>query len=194
MPPLTVMLKPASGLCNLRCQYCFYTDEVANRATACYGMMPETTLEQILKRSLAYAEISCTFIYQGGEPTLAGLNFFQKAIEFEKKWNINQVMIYHSIQTNGILLDRQWVAFLKEHNFLVGLSIDGNRRVHDSNRLDANGDGTFSRVMEALKLLKEYGVEFNVLTVVTRQSVPYAKQIYQFFSRAGVEYQQYIPC
>lgn len=194
MPPLTVMLKPVSGLCNLRCQYCFYADEVANRETACYGMMSEATLEEIVKRSLAHAEISCTFIYQGGEPTLAGLRFFQKAIEFENKWNVSQVTIHHSIQTNGMLLDHQWAGFLKEHNFLVGLSIDGNRRVHDTNRLDADGNGTFSRVLETLKMLKEYSVDFNVLTVVTRQFVPNTKQIYQFFSQIGVEYQQYIPC
>ena len=194
MPPLYVMLKPASGLCNLRCKYCFYADEAANRETASYGMMSEDTLEQILKRTLAFAEGSCTFVYQGGEPTLAGLDFFHRAIELEKKWNVNDVAIHHSIQTNGILLDREWAEFFKDNHFLVGLSLDGNRKVHDANRLDAKGDGTFSQVIRAMELLKEYKVEFNILTVVTRQTVPNIRQIYQFFSRAGVEYQQYIPC
>lgn len=194
MPPLSIMLKPASGLCNLRCKYCFYADEAANRETASYGMMSEDTLEQILKRTLAFAEGSCAIVFQGGEPTLAGLDFFRRAIELEKRWNIHQVPIHHSIQTNGTLLDRDWAAFFKEHNFLVGLSLDGNRRVHDANRLDAKGEGTFSQVTRAMELLKEFNVEFNVLTVVTRQTVPQIKQIYQFFARAGVEYQQYIPC
>ena len=194
MPPLSVMLKPASGMCNLRCKYCFYADEAANRATPSYGMMSEDTLEAILKRTLAFAEGSCTFVYQGGEPTLAGLDFFRRAMELEKKWNIHGIAIHHSIQTNGILLNEEWAAFLKEHNFLVGLSLDGNRKVHDANRLDAKGQGTFSQVTRAMELLKAHKVEFNVLTVVTRQTVPQIKQIYQFFARAGVEYQQYIPC
>ena len=194
MPPLSIMLKPASSLCNLRCQYCFYADEAAHREQASYGMMSEDTLEAILKRTLAFAEGSCTIVYQGGEPTLAGLGFFRRAMELEQKWNVNGVAIHHSIQTNGMVLDREWAAFFREHRFLVGLSLDGNRKVHDANRLDPTGQGTFGRVMESLNLLKEYKVEFNVLTVVTRQTVPQIKQIYQFFSRLGVEYQQYIPC
>ena len=194
MPPLSIMIKPASGLCNLRCNYCFYADEAANRETASYGMMSEETLEEILKRTLAFAEGSCSIVFQGGEPTLAGLDFFRKAVALEEKWNVNHVKISNSIQTNGILLNREWASFLKEHRFLVGISLDGNRRVHDTNRLDAKGDGTFSRAMQAVELLKEYQVEFNVLAVVTQQSVSQIKNIYQFFARAGVEYQQYIPC
>ena len=194
MPPLSIMLKPASSLCNLRCQYCFYADEAAHREQASYGIMSEDTLEAILKRTLAFAEGSCTIVYQGGEPTLAGLDFFRRAIALETKWNVNGVAIHHSIQTNGMMLNREWAAFFKEHRFLVGLSLDGNRKVHDANRLDPSGQGTFRRVMESLNLLKEYKVEFNVLTVVTRQTVPQIKQIYHFFSRLGVEYQQYIPC
>lgn len=194
MPPLSIMLKPASGLCNLRCRYCFYADEAANRETASYGFMSGETLEAIVKRTLAFAEGSCTFVFQGGEPTLAGLDFFRKAVELEQKWNVNRVAIHNSLQTNGILLDREWAAFLKEHNFLVGISLDGNRRVHDANRLDAKGDGTFAQVTRAISLLKEFKVEFNVLAVVTRQTVSQIKNIYQFFARAGVDYQQYIPC
>ena len=194
MPPLSIMIKPASGLCNLRCKYCFYADEAANRQTASYGFMSGETLEQILKKALALAEHSCTIVFQGGEPTLAGLDFFRRAVELEQKWNVNQVAIHNSIQTNGILLDREWAAFFREHRFLVGLSLDGNRRVHDTNRIDPKGDGTFSEVVRAMNLLKEYKVEFNVLAVVTRQTVPLVKQIYQFFSRSGIDYQQYIPC
>lgn len=194
MPPLSIMIKPASGLCNLRCKYCFYADEAANRETASYGFMSEKTLEAILKRTLAFAEGSCNIVFQGGEPTLAGLDFFRKAMELEQKWNVNHVAIHNSIQTNGILLDREWAAFFHEHHFLVGISLDGNRRVHDANRLDAAGNGTFSQVTRAIDLLKEHKVEFNVLTVVTRQTVSQIRNIYQFFARSGVEYQQYIPC
>ena len=194
MPPLSVMLKPASGLCNLRCKYCFYADEAANRETASYGFMSEDTLEEILKRTLAFAEGSCAIVFQGGEPTLAGLDFFRKAVALEEKWNVNNVKISNSIQTNGVLLDREWAEFFRQHDFLVGISLDGNRRVHDANRLDAAGEGTFAQVTSAINLLKEYKVEFNVLAVVTRQSVSQIRNIYQLFARSGVEYQQYIPC
>ena len=194
MPPLSVMLKPASGLCNLRCKYCFYADEAANRETASYGFMSEDTLEEILKRTLAFAEGSCAIVFQGGEPTLAGLDFFRKAVALEEKWNVNNVKISNSIQTNGVLLNREWAEFFREHDFLVGISLDGNRRVHDANRLDAAGEGTFAQVTGAINLLKEYKVEFNVLAVVTRQSVSQIRNIYQFFARSGVEFQQYIPC
>lgn len=194
MPALSIMLKPASGLCNLRCGYCFYADESTKRQIPCYGMMSTETLEAVLKRALAYAEDSCTIVFQGGEPTLAGLNFFRKVVELEQKWNVHQVAIHNSIQTNGILLDREWADFFRKHHFLVGLSLDGNRRVHDAYRLDSKGAGTFSQVVRAMNLLKEHQVEFNVLTVVTRQTVDQVRNIYQFFSRSGVEYQQYIPC
>lgn len=194
MPPLSIMLKPASGLCNLRCRYCFYADEIARRETPCYGMMSHETLEAILKKALAFAQGSCTVLFQGGEPTLAGLDFFRQVIALEEKWNVNQVTIHNAIQTNGMVLDGEWAAFFREHHFLVGLSLDGNRRVHDTYRLDSQGEGTFSRVIRAMELLKEYQVEFNILTVVTRQTVPQIRNIYQFFARSGVEYQQYIPC
>lgn len=194
MPPLSIMLKPASGLCNLRCRYCFYADETARREIPCYGMMSGETLEAILRRALAYAQGSCTILFQGGEPTLAGLDFFRQVVELENKWNVNGVAVQNAIQTNGILLDGQWAAFFREHRFLVGLSLDGNRRTHDVNRLDSRGCGTFDRVIRAMELLKEYQVDFNILTVVTRQSVDQVRKIYQFLARAGVEYQQYIPC
>lgn len=194
MPAISIMLKPASALCNLRCKYCFYADEAANREIASYGVMREETLEQVLKRTLDFAEGSCSIVFQGGEPTLAGLDFFRKAMELEQKWNVNRVRIQNSIQTNGILLDRQWAKFFKKHEFLVGISLDGNRRVHDANRVDAGGAGSFSQVVRAVNLLKEYGVDFNVLTVVTAQTVPQIRNIYQFFARSGFEYQQYIPC
>lgn len=181
MPPLSIMIKPASGLCNLHCSYCFYADESANRERASYGIMSVESLEQIIKRVLAHAEGNCTIAFQGGELTLAGLDFFRKAMELQRKWNINHVKISNAIQTNGILIAREWASFFREYNFLVGISLDGNRRVYDANRLDGNGNGSFDRVIKSMNLLKEYGVEFNVLSVVTRQTVSQVRNIYQFF-------------
>lgn len=194
MPPITVMLKPASGLCNMRCRYCFYADEMARRTTESYGIMKLDTLEAIVKRVLAFAQGSCSFAYQGGEPTLAGVEFFKKALEFQKKWNVNRVVIENSLQTNGYTIDEAWASFFAENHFLVGISLDGPKEIHDANRLDAQGKGTYTRVMHAIQLLQKHKVEFNVLTVVTRQAARSTGKIYGFFQRNDLAYQQYIPC
>ena len=194
MPPITVMLKPASGLCNMRCRYCFYADEMAHRTTESYGIMQQDTLEAIIKRVLAFAEGSCNFMYQGGEPTLAGLSFFEQALEFQKKWNVNRVVIENGLQTNGYAIDEAWAEFFASNHFQVGISLDGPKDIHDANRVDAQGKGTYNRVMHAIQLLQKHKVEFNILTVVTRQAARSTGKIYGFFQRNGFAYQQYIPC
>lgn len=194
MPPLSVLIKPASGSCDLRCRYCFYEDETQNRSTANYGMMREETLEQIIKKILAYADGSCTIGFQGGEPTLRGLDFFERLIRLEKRHNLKKVTINHAIQTNGMHLDERWAAFFKRNHFLVGLSMDGNPDVHDSLRVDAHGSGTHSRVMQAVELLNKYHVDFNILCVVTRLNASKVEDIYRFFMSNNLVYQQYIAC
>lgn len=194
MPPLNIMLKPASGSCNMRCKYCFYADETKHRDIPLYGMMKLDTLEAIVQKSLVYAEGSCTIGFQGGEPTLRGLDFFKKLIEFQEKYNIKKIQINNAIQTNGILIDQQWAEFFHENNFLVGLSIDGTKDVHDLNRHDAQGKGTFNRVLKAAQILSKYQVEYNILTVVTAQTARNINKIYNFFMKNGLVYQQYIPC
>ena len=190
----SVMMKPVSGACNLRCRYCFYADEIENRQVSIYGAMTEKTLEAIVKKTLEQADGPCSFGFQGGEPTLAGLDFFQRLMELENVHNRRNLPISHMLQTNGLLLDEKWAVFLREHGFLVGLSLDGPRELHDANRLDAEGNGTFDRVMAAAALLQKTGVDFNVLTVVNRQNAHHAKEIYRFFMERGFVYQQYIPC
>lgn len=136
-----LLIKPASGLCNLNCRYCFYHDIVEKREQASYGLMTEDTLAAVLEKALAAASHSCTIAFQGGEPTLAGLDFFRKAVELQRRLNVNRVQVYNSIQTNGLLLDSQWAAFFRENHFLVGLSLDGMKDTHDLYRLDAQGRG-----------------------------------------------------
>ena len=138
MPAISIMMKPASGLCNMNCEYCFYTDEASKRQNASYGIMNAVTLEHIIKKTLAFAEENCSILFQGGEPALAGLDFFKTVIELENKWNIHHVNIQNSIQTNGILMDETWAEFLHKHNFLVGLSLDGTKEVHDTCRKTKN--------------------------------------------------------
>ena len=156
--------------------------------------MSLSTLEQIIQKTLAFAEDSCSILFQGGEPTLAGLDFFKSVIEFEKKWNINHVNIQNSIQTNGILIDDEWAKFLHDHNFLVGLSLDGTKEVHDACRKYPNHHGTFDRVLHTVELFNKYKVEYNILTVVTKHTVTHTREIYSFYKTMGFEWQQYIPC
>lgn len=194
MPSLSLLIKPASGGCNLRCKYCFYHDEQLNRETFSYGLMSEETLEILIKKALDYATVYCSFGFQGGEPTLRGLDFFRKAVELQKKYNVHHAQIHNAIQTNGLLIDDAWAGFLRENHFLVGLSLDGTKDVHDGNRLDPAGKGTFNRVLQAAQKLTAHQVEFNLLTVVTGCTADAAAKIYNFYRRSGLPYQQYIPC
>lgn len=194
MPSLSLLIKPASGACNIRCNYCFYHDEQQNRETFSYGFMSEDTLEILIKKALEYATGHCSFGFQGGEPTLRGLDFFRRAVELQKKYNVHHAQIHNAIQTNGLLIDSQWARFLHDEHFLVGLSLDGSKEVHDRNRLDPEGRGTFNRVLQAAQKLTAQGVEFNLLTVVTNRTADSIAGIYGFFRRSGLLYQQYIPC
>ncbi len=194
MPPISLLIKPASGLCNLRCAYCFYADEMGKRQQASFGIMSRHTLAAVLRKTLAQADGPVNLMFQGGEPTLAGLDFFREAVALCREGNRKRLPVQFSLQTNGILLDDRWAEFLKENHFLVGLSLDGTEGIHDGCRVDPEGRGTFLRVMEAVKLLQKHQVEFNILTVVTRQTAGNGGRIYRFFREQGLVWQQYIPC
>lgn len=194
MPPLQVLVKPASGNCNMRCKYCFYMDEMENRKQKTYGFMSLETLEILVKKALEYADYTCAFAFQGGEPTLVGLEFYRQLISLEKKYNTKGLQIQNSIQTNGYGLDEKWAAFLAENHFLVGLSIDGVAATHNAYRRDAGDEETFAKAMNAAKLLQKHGAEFNVLTVVHGKVAQKVSRIYQFYKKHGFRYQQYIAC
>ena len=194
MRSLHLMIKPASGLCNMRCHYCFYADETSKRETASYGLMSRDTLSAVLEHALAAVTQECTIAFQGGEPTLAGLDFFRYAVAEAKRKNKNQVRLHFALQTNGLLIDAQWAAFFAENHFLVGVSLDGTKEVHDRNRVDAAGRGTFGRVTHAIETLEQFGVDYNILTVVTQNTVRAYRSIHGFFRKKGYHYQQFIPC
>ena len=194
MPILLVMIKPASGLCNMRCRYCFYADEMNRREQSSYGIMTENTLEEVIRKALLFAADQCTIVYQGGEPTLAGLDFFRKSIVFQEKYNVNKVRIYNSLQTNGYALDEEWCRFFAENRFLIGLSVDGIKATHDAYRKGYAGEDTYLRILEAARLLKQYHVEFNVLTVVNGRTAPKIRRIYEQYAKLDFRYQQYITC
>jgi uncharacterized protein len=152
------------------------------------------TLELVIKKALEYADGDCSFAFQGGEPTLAGIEFFKAAVEFQKKYNTKKLSIHNAIQTNGLSINEEWAAFFAENDFLVGLSLDGGKDLHDAQRMDAFGKGTHSRVMRTARLLEKNGAAFNVLSVVTKQMARNCAQTYQFLKKNGLRYLQFIPC
>lgn len=195
MPPISFLIKPASGSCNMRCKYCFYADEQAKREVCSYGMMSLETMHRIVDKGLAFADRDCTFAFQGGEPTLIGLGFFRDLVEYAKvQPNPRRVKLHFAIQTNGYVIDEEWARFLGENHFLVGVSLDGTKEIHDRYRPDAAGNGTWNRVMGAIRLLENQKVDYNILTVVTAATARNSQKIYNFFKKNKMAYQQYIEC
>lgn len=195
MPPLSLLIKPASGSCNLRCTYCFYADEAQKRQFPTFGFMSDATMHSLVDFCLREGEGVCTLAFQGGEPTLMGVEFYQRLSSYAASQpNPRGVQFRYAIQTNGTLLDEAWCRWLAENHVLVGLSLDGPREIHDRYRLDPAGKGTFDRVMAAARLMEQHGVEFNILTVATGLSARSGQKIANFFRKNGFGYQQFIEC
>lgn len=194
MKNLNLLIKPASSSCNLRCRYCFYYDVADNREVKNYGIMNDDTLENMVKKVFDDVEYSANFAFQGGEPTMAGIEFFEKFHKFVEKYNTKKIIVNFSLQTNGTLLNKKWLELFKKHNYLIGLSLDGNKEMHDTFRIDAKGEGTFSRVLKAAKMMKKAEVEFNILCVVNKLIAQNGKLVYNFFRNNGFRYYQFIPC
>lgn len=178
----------------MRCRYCFYADEMKNRSRTDFGMMTPETLENILSRVLDFAEGSCTIAFQGGEPTLAGLDFYRKLLKLEEKYNVKNLSISHALQTNGYILDEEWCRFFAENHFLIGLSVDGIKAAHDAYRKDAMGRDTYFHTLKAAEMLRDAGADFNVLTVVNAKTAPKIRRIYEQYRKLGFRWQQYIAC
>ena len=193
MKSLSLLIKPASGLCNLRCRYCFYHD-LKQHGAGNFGIMSPETMQTLVQRSLDPEYTHISYNFQGGEPTLAGLSFFRSFTEAVDKAKLPTQSVSYAIQTNGIILDEEWAAFLKSHGFLVGLSLDGPKQYHDENRIDAAGKGTHRQVEQVWKLLRQAGVEANLLTVVTRAAARHPQQIYSYLKSLSADYLQFIAC
>ena len=196
MNRFSALIKPASSLCDMRCRYCFYCDEAARREQKSYGMMRPETARAVVDRVFACLSprAHVNFAFQGGEPTLAGLEFFRDFVAYAEAANSSNFRLAWSIQTNGLSIDEEWAAFFAQKHFLVGLSLDASGEFHDQNRLDATGRGTFSRVMRARRALLRAGVPVNVLTVVTRQMASHPRAVFQALQKNAIDYVQLIPC
>lgn len=193
----TIMIKPASGLCNLRCRYCFYRDEAENRETASYGMMTGEVRAQVLSRAfeaLPKGRNRLTLVFQGGEPMLAGRAFFEGLEADIQRLRPAGTIVDRCIQTNGTLIDDDWAAFFAKYDYLIGISLDGPAAIQNDLRPDAAGKGSFSRVTAGIQALKKRGVNVNILTVVTAEVARHGRKVYSFLRKNGWERLQFIPC
>lgn len=195
MPPLSLLIKPASGSCNMRCRYCFYTDETENREMPLMGKMSTDTMHTIVDKALAYGDRECAFVFQGGEPSLAGLDFFRDLTDYVARHpNPKRIRVSYCFQTNGYALNDDWGKWFAENHVLVGISLDGPKAIHDRYRVDHNGKGTFNKVMDSIHMLQRNNVDFNILSVVSAANARRGKEVYEFFKKQDFRYQQYIEC
>lgn len=192
--PFQVMLKPRGPICNLDCRYCYYLSKEQLYPDSAFRMtdaLLETYTRQYIE---AQPSPEVTFAWQGGEPTLMGLDFFRKAVAYQQQYARPGMRIHNALQTNGTRLDDAWCSFFKEHDFLIGISLDGPRAMHDAYRVDKGGQPTFDRVLEGIVLLKKHGVEFNVLVTVHAANCQHGLEVYRFLrDEVQAQFIQFIP-
>jgi uncharacterized protein len=193
-PGFHLLAKPTGAICNLDCAYCFFLDKELLYPGSKFRMSDEL-LEQYIRQLIeSHRTDQVTIAWQGGEPTLMGLDFYRKAMALAEKYRRPGMTFLHTMQTNGTLLDDAWGEFFKEHNFLIGISIDGPRELHDIYRVDKGGQPTFDKVMRGIRLLQKHGVDFNVLTTVNRVNGDYPLEVYRFIrDEIGADWMQFIP-
>jgi len=194
-PPMFHLLaKPTGAVCNLDCKYCFFLSKEMLYPGSRFRMADEL-LETYIRQLLESHQVpEVNIAWQGGEPTLMGLDFFKRSVEYTEKYRKPDQQILYTIQTNGTRLDDEWGAFFKEHNFLVGISIDGPRELHNAYRVDKGGQGSFDQVMRGLEHLKKHGVDFNILCTIHAANQDHPLDVYHFFrDELGAQYIQFIP-
>jgi uncharacterized protein len=188
-----VLAKPIGPICNLDCKYCFYLEKESLYPQASKWAMPEDVLDSYVRQFIeAHDTPEVHFAWQGGEPTLLGVDYFRNLVEIQKRYASGK-RILNAFQTNGVLLDDAWASLFKENGFLIGISIDGPRELHDVYRVDKGGQPTFDRVMRGVEVLKRNGVEFNTLTTVHRGNADHPTSVYRFLKENGSGFMQFIP-
>ncbi len=188
-----VMAKPAGPICNLDCKYCFYLEKENLYPNTDNFKMPYNILESFIRQKIGAHKVqNVHFAWQGGEPTLLGVEYFGKVVEFQKKYADGKT-ITNAFQTNGILLNDEWCTFFNENNFLIGLSIDGPKEIHDKYRVNKGGNPTFDQVVGGIEYLKKHKVEFNTLTVVHKENSYRPLEVYNFLKETGSGFMQFIP-
>ena len=189
----SLLLKPSAADCNLRCGYCFYRGRQLQ--TPSTPRMSDDVLERTIASYMdSHQRLSYTFSWQGGEPGLMGLAFFEKVVTLEMKYGPRGAFVCNGFQTNGTLITEELAAFLAEYKFLFGVSVDGPADVHDCYRRTCEGAPTHASVLKGIDRLRKHGVDFNILTLVNDRTVQQPHEIYHYFKRRGFYYQQYVPC
>jgi uncharacterized protein len=193
MKPFQLLIKPISFNCNLRCTYCFYLRVKDLYPETERPQMTEKVLDTIISQFMGYRFKESIIGWQGGEPTLAGLDFFKKVVAFQQKYGKSGQIVGNALQTNGILIDEEWCNFLHAYRFLVGLSLDGPKSVHDKYRKSVGGKSVWEKVMNTAAMMRKYQVDFNILCVISKANVNRVKEIFNFFLDNGFHYLQFIP-
>lgn len=189
------LIKPSSSLCNMKCKYCFYHDVSEHREVISNGIMEKETMNQLIERALSpINESTITFAFQGGEPTVAGLDYFERFVDFVNQNKQSYHHIQYAIQTNGYIVDEKWCQFFKENSFLVGVSLDGYKENHDHFRITNSNQSSYKTVIHCIDLLKKYEVDFNILTVLSAPLAKHPEKLYRFFKEQQFKYVQLIPC
>lgn len=189
-----VLLKPRGAICNLDCRYCFFLKKEALYPGSRFRMT-DSLLEDYIRQHIAAHNVpEVVFAWQGGEPTLMGIDFFRRAVELQERHRKPGTRIVNTLQTNGTTLNREWCRFFRAHDFLLGISLDGPRALHDAYRVDKGGSPTFDRVMAGLALVREHGVDFNILSTVHAANGGHGLEVYRFLrDEAGASFLQFIP-
>jgi uncharacterized protein len=189
-----VLAKPTGAICNLNCKYCFFLTKEKLYPDSKFRMSDEL-LEEYIKQIIESQDTpEVAIAWQGGEPTMMGIDFFRRSIELEKKYQKPDTTISNTMQTNGILLNDEWCLFFKENNFLIGLSLDGTKELHDYYRVDKGGHGTFDKVVKAARLMQKYNVDFNILATVHSKNAEHPLEVYRFFrDELKANFIQFIP-
>ena len=188
------MAKPTGSVCNLACRYCFYLCKDTLYPDS-HFRMTDALLESYIRQLIESQPANeVTVSWQGGEPTLMGLDFYRRSVEIQKKYQTPHMKVQNTFQTNGVLLDNEWCEFFHKHDFLVGLSLDGPQKYHDAYRKDKHGSPTFERVLRGARLLAKHRVEFNVLAAVHAANVDYPLEVYRFLrDDIDTQFIQFIP-
>ncbi|HUV63313.1 MAG TPA: anaerobic sulfatase maturase [Sedimentisphaerales bacterium] len=193
MRPFTLLIKPSGSDCNIDCAYCFYKGRDASVGVG-QQRMSDLVLETLVRDYMRLAFPIVGFAWQGGEPTLMGVDFFAKAVELQKKYGTSGQQVSNTLQTNGVLLDDNWCRFFHDNKFLLGISIDGPKHFHDRYRVDHSGAGTFERVMRGIQTCKRHQVEFSALVLLNNMNVEHPQELFNFLVENELTFIQYIPC
>ncbi len=192
--PFAVMVKPVGSRCNMRCAYCYYLEKGRFSAHARQTVMSDELLEKVIRQTIGLSEGPVvSFVWHGGEPTLAGIDFYRKALALERKYLPQGWEAWNNLQTNGLLIDRAWCRFLKANRFDIGVSLDGTEAVHDRHRRTAGGEGTHARILESIGMLRSYGLEPDLLCTVNSASAADPLGTYRALKETGCTWIQFIP-